>query len=104
MLIVHGCAVLLFVILAIMFFCGKGAFLIAGYNTASSEKKATVDEKALCRAMGGMMLACAVCFGLLMLSDVLQSMALLWVGLSAFILVIIVGVVYMNTSKKVKRK
>ena len=104
MLIVHGCAVLLFVSLAIVFFCGKGAFLIAGYNTASSEKKATVDEKALCRVMGGMMLACAVCFGLLMLSDVLQSMALLWVGLSAFILVIIVGVVYMNTSKKVRRK
>ncbi len=104
MLIVHGCVALLFVLLAIVFFCGKCAFLIAGYNTASPEEKANVDEKALCRAMGGMMLACAACFGVLMLSDVLQSMALLWIGLAAFILVIIVGVVYMNTSKKVKRK
>lgn len=51
-----------------------------------------------------MMFACAACFGLLMLSDVLLSMALLWVGLAAFILVIVVGVIYMNTSKKVKRK
>lgn len=104
MLIVHGCAVLLFVMLAIVFFRGKGASLIAGYNTASPEEKAKFDEKALCRAMGGMMLACAACFGLLILSDVLQSMALLWIGLAAFILVTIAGVIYMNTSKKVKRK
>ena len=76
MLIVHGCAVLLFGILAIVFFCGKGAFLIAGYNTASSEEKANVDENALCRAMGGMMLACAVCFGVLMLSELFQNMVL----------------------------
>ena len=104
MLIVHGCAALLFVILGIVLFCGKGSFLIAGYNTASPEEKAEFDEKALCRAVGCMMFACAACFGLLMLSDVLLSMALFWVGLAAFILVIVVGVIYMNTSKKIKRK
>lgn len=74
------------------------------YNTASPEEKAEFDEKALCRAVGCMMFACAACFGLLMLSDVLLSRALLWAGLAAFILVIVVGVIYMNTSKKVKRK
>lgn len=104
MLIVHGCAVLLFVILGIVLFCGKGSFLIAGYNTASPEERAKYDEKAMCRAVGCMMFACAACFGLLMLSDVLQSMALLWIGLVAFFIVIIAGVIYMNTSKKVKRK
>lgn len=43
-------------------------------------------------------------FGLLMLSDVLQSMALSWIGLAAFFVVIIGGMIYMNTSKTVKRK
>lgn len=62
LLILHGCAVLLFVILGVIFFCGKGSFLIAGYNTANPEDKAKFDEKALCRAMGGLMLACAACF------------------------------------------
>lgn len=104
MLIVHGCAVILFAILSVVFFCGKGSFLIAGYNTASPEEKAKYDEKVLCRTMGGMMLACAACFGGLMLSDVLKSITLMWIGLSSFFLVIIGGVIYMNTSRKVKRK
>jgi len=35
---------------------GHGAFLIAGYNTASAEGKARYDEKKLCLAVGVMML------------------------------------------------
>ena len=81
MLIVHGCAVILFAILGIVFFCGKGSSLIAGYNTASPEEKAKYDEKALCHTMGGMMFACAACFGVLMVSDILKSLALMWVGI-----------------------
>ena len=104
MLIVHGCAVLLFAILGIVFFCGKGAFLIAGYNTASPEEKARYDGKALCRTMGWMMFACAASFGVLMMSDVLKSIMLMWIGLVLFFVSIIFGVIYMNTSKKVKRK
>lgn len=103
MLIIHGC-VLMFAILGIVFIRGKGSFLIAGYNTASSEEKARYDEKALCRVMGGMMFSCAACFVVMALSEVFQTIVLLWVGLSAFFLVIIASVIYMNTSKKVKRK
>lgn len=104
MLIVHGCAVILFAILGIVFFCGKGSSLIAGYNTASPEEKAKYDEKALCHTMGGMMFACAACFGVLMVSDILKSLALMWVGIVSFFIVIVGGVIYMNTSNKVKRK
>ena len=42
----------LFVLLGILFSRGKGAFLIAGYNTASAAERARYDEKALCRFMG----------------------------------------------------
>lgn len=104
MLIVHGCAVLLFVSLAIVFFCGKGAFLIAGYNTASPEEKEQYDEKTLCRAMGVLMFACVACCGVLMLSAVFDSIPLMWIGIVLLLVVPIGGVVYMNTSKKVKRK
>ena len=47
MMIVHGIFVLLFVIFGIVLFCGKGSFLIAGYNTANPEEKAEYNEKAL---------------------------------------------------------
>lgn len=45
MLIVHGCAALLFVILGIALFCGKGSFLIAGYNTASRRRRRSSTKR-----------------------------------------------------------
>ena len=44
---------------------GKGSFLIAGYNTASKEKKACYDEKKLCRVVGGCMGIATVCLGIM---------------------------------------
>ncbi len=104
LLLIHGVAALLFVVLGIVFMCGKGSFLIAGYNTASPKEKSQYDEKALCRAMGGLMFVCAACFGVLMLSTLLESMPLMWTGIVLLFVVVIAGVIYMNTSKKVKRK
>lgn len=46
---------LLFLILGIVLFCGKGSWLIAGYNTMSPQEQEKYDEKKLCKA------ACAVC-------------------------------------------
>lgn len=39
-------------IITIMLLCGKGSFLIAGYNTASKDDKLNYDEKKLCRVVG----------------------------------------------------
>lgn len=49
MLIVHLVVAGIFLVLGTVFAFGKGAFLIAGYNTASAEEKAQYDEKKLCR-------------------------------------------------------
>lgn len=95
---------LVFIILGILFFCGKGSFLIAGYNTASKAERAKYDEKALCRAMGWMMFALAVCWLIIALNFLLDDMAFLWIGVLLFFIVTIVGAVYMNTSNKLKRK
>ena len=39
-------------LLSLVMLSGRGAFLIAGYNTASEEEKAKYDEKKLCRVTG----------------------------------------------------
>ena len=44
--------IVLFLVMSILFLCGKGSFLIAGYNTASAQQKLKYDEKKLCRVMG----------------------------------------------------
>lgn len=95
---------LLFVLLGILFFCGKGSFLIAGYNTASKAEQAKYDKKALCRSMGWLMIALAVCWFIVALNFLFESMVFLWVGLVLFFVVIVAGIVYMNTSKRIKRR
>ncbi len=42
-----------FLLITILLLSGRGAFLIAGYNTASKKEKMQYDEKKLCRVMGG---------------------------------------------------
>ena len=42
----------IFLILGIVFLCGKGANLVAGYNTLSKEEKEKYDEKILTRWIG----------------------------------------------------
>lgn len=51
---------LLFFILGIFLFCGKGSFLIAGFNTATAEEKQKYNQKKLCRAVSIVCLVCAV--------------------------------------------
>lgn len=44
---------IIFALLSITLLTGHGAFLIAGYNTASKKEKSRYDEKKLCRVTGG---------------------------------------------------
>ena len=103
MLIIHGILVGLFLLLGIVFFNGKGSFLIAGYNTASKAEREKIDEKKLCGYMGKLMFAFAGCFLILMASDILGEMWLLWLGLALFFGVGIGGVIYINTGSRLKR-
>ena len=98
--IIFGGIVVAFFLLGILFRFGKGAWRIAGYNTASAAEKSRYDEKALCRFMGKMMFAmsgtwCVVTVGLL-----LDIMAVFWVGFVLFLAVIFGGVVYANTGNR----
>lgn len=59
MVIVWG-IVLCLLVMSVLGLCGKGSFLVAGYNTASKKEKARYDEKKLCRIMGIGMLVIAI--------------------------------------------
>lgn len=50
---------LVFAFMGVVFAMGKGAFLIAGYNTSTDEEKAKYDEKKLCRCFSVFCLAIA---------------------------------------------
>lgn len=80
--------------------------LVAGYNTASVKEKARYNEKALTRCVGLMLM---VSGGVLVLGGILMAldmapMTVFWVSWSLFAVVIIAGVIYTNTSPRIKSK
>ena len=102
--LIHLAVIALFVGLGILFSKEKGAFLIAGYNTMSKEKRARYDKKALCRFMGKLMFALAACWVPVALGAVLDMDWLYGAGIAAYLLVIAAGVIYANTGGRFQRK
>lgn len=51
---------LLFFILSIFLFYGKGRWLISGYNTLPKAERQKYDEKKICRAAGWLSLTCCI--------------------------------------------
>ena len=92
------------IVIGIVLCCGKGAFLIAGYNTASPKEKAEYDEKALCRATGVLLLVIVGCVELLLLGAVLDMTALMWGGGILMAVSTAFGLIYINKSRRFRRK
>ena len=94
----------LFVGLGILFSRGKGAFLIAGYNTMPRAKKERYDQRALCRFMGRLMFALAACWVPVALGSILDMSWLYGAGIAAYLIVIAAGVIYANTGHRFQKK
>ena len=103
LLIVFLAIAVLFLILGIVFAVGKGANLIAGYNTASPEEKAKIDEKKLLKAMSVLMFVLAGCFMISASSEIFKIKMLIWLGQALFVVALIVGLIYINTKTKIKK-
>jgi len=101
--IITGVIAVPFTILAIVLLNGKGAFLIAGFNTMSEEKRATYDEKALCRAVGWLLITITVIMFLFPLAISLQQMWLFWVSF-IFVFALTIGfAIYANTGNRFRK-
>ena len=93
----------LFIVLGIVFASGKGANLIAGYNTASPEEKAKIDEKKLLKAMSVFMFVLAGCFIVSASSEIFHLKLLIWIGQALFVAALIAGIIYMNKKDRFKK-
>lgn len=94
---------LLFFGLIIRFF--KAVDLIAGVNTATKEERAKLDEEALSKFVGNMLISSAIILfagGAISLAfalpDYITSVS--WV---IFVLIIVSSVIYMNTGNRFKK-
>lgn len=101
--IVHLAVAALLALLGAMFFGGKGASLIAGYNTATPQEKAATDEKKLCRYMGRLLFVLAGCFVIVAAGDFFGSKTVFWLGQAAFLIAAIAGAVLANTAGRFRK-
>lgn len=88
------------VLLGFLFRAGKGAFLIAGYNTMSPAEKAEYDEKKLCRLMGHFMFVLALLWTLIMISHALDNTILHTAALVLFFTVTLAGALFLDKRAK----
>ena len=88
------------VVAALFLLNGKGAFLIAGYNTLSKEEKAKYDEKALCRFTGRLLLIVSFCALLIPTSSYFEMEGLAFCGVAATSIISIGACVYANTGNR----
>jgi len=79
---------------------GKGAFLIAGYNTMSREEKGRYDEKALCRFAGRLLVAVTFCLCLLLAGVHFEIIWLLYCGGILIPIFILSAMIYANTGNR----
>ncbi|MBS2968194.1 DUF3784 domain-containing protein [Metabacillus sp. KIGAM252] len=92
-----------FLIFAILLSKGKGASLLAGYNTMSDSEKAQYDEVALCKFMGKIMYGISFSILLFALSEMLEIQILFIIGLILLLTFIIFALVYSNTRNRFKK-
>ena len=104
MLIVNIFILALFLLLGILFASGKGAGLIAGYNTLPAGERAKYDEKKLCKTMAKLMFLLAACWVVAAAGMVFQIKALLWIGMALFFAAAVGGAVYVNVSDRRHKK
>lgn len=93
-------AALLFLVLGIVFACGKGTFLIAGYNTLPEEKKARYDARRILKSMSRMMFSCVGCMAVGILGSIVDAPWLVVLGIVLTVLVIVFFLIRINRESK----
>ena len=102
-LIVTGAIVLLTGALGVVMLTGRGAFLIAGFNTMPKEKQARYDKEKLAKFIGLVLLLVTLCTAGMTLGLVFDITALWIIGSVLFGAVLIFAIIFANT-KAFKKK
>jgi len=102
--IIFGIVIVPMIVVAVFLLNGKGAFLIAGYNTMSKIEKEKYDEKAMCRFVGWLLIVISLS---MLLFPIGLYFEIIWLSYFwiAFMLVGTIGaVIYMNTGNRFRNK
>jgi len=103
-MIIVGLVMGLFILFGIILSTGRGAFLIAGYNSLSPEEKAKYDIKKLTNFMGKLMFALASSMVFLIFAILYETEWLLFLTILLFVGIVMAGVIYLNTGERFRKR
>lgn len=101
--IIIGIIMLLLIAMSIVLLMGKGAWLIAGYNTLSREEKAKYDSAALCKFIGKYLLSIGLLMPAIPVGGILEINWLSIVYIAYVLISAIFVMVYCNTGNRFKK-
>ena len=103
LVIVCSLAVLL-IAASVLLLKGKGAWMIAGYNTSSKEEKEKTDSVALCKFVGKILLPIGVFLPLIAVGGIYGIDWLGWLYAVMLFVLIVFALVYANTKNRFQKK
>jgi hypothetical protein len=83
---------------------GRGAFLMAGYNTMPREKRAQYDKVALCKFTGKMAMIINFCATGFIIASLFFNIILMWAFGAGFAVTLLFTIIYANTKNRFKIK
>ena len=104
--IVPGIAFLLLLAMGIFLIKGggRGAWMIAGYNTMRTEKQEKYDKKALCRFVGWLCIAMDACMVPITVGEHFGIRWLAACGGTAVVVIALGALIYANTGGRFRKK
>src|SRR5690625_1488136 len=94
----------LFFGLGVVFYLGKGTYLIAGYNTMPKEDQEKYDTQSMGKFMGESMFVLSGVIGLWAIAAYYEKDWLFLVGTGLMFLIVIFMIVYANTGNRFIKK
>lgn len=102
-IIVTSIILVFFLFLSIIFLNGKGAMLLAGYNTLDEAERAKFDEKALCKAVGKLLLSICGAMLFFIYGEIIERQWPHIVGTILIIVFVLGGIFYVNVGNRFKK-
>jgi len=102
--LIWGCVLIPMIVMSLFLLNGKGAFLIAGYNTMPKEEQAKYDAKALCRSTGWFLLWTIFWIMLVPFGIHGENTGMLYCTVGIITVSTLAFVIYANTGNRFRKK
>ena len=101
--VIIGIIMLPLIALSIVLMAGKGAWLVAGYNTLSKEEKAQYDSAALCKFIGKYLLSVGLLMPVIPIGGIFKINWLMAVYPTYVLISAIFVIIYCNTGNRFRK-